>query len=220
MDFGLSFTYMFKDEDWLKKLLLGVIFSLIPIVNLLTYGYLVKLIENVRDGDQTPLPEWDDLGGYFMDGVKVFVGFLVYALPVIVLSLAFAIFAGLFSNGGDFAGVMVALSSLVWVCGLVLFGLLPVILMPALGIMYARNHEISDMFRLGEMWDMIKADFGNYLIMIVLILFVLPLIASLGMIACFIGVFFTSWWSYLAGGHMAGQYAAAYDSDLPFKPAA
>lgn len=217
MDFGHSLTFMFKDEDWLKKFLLGVVFTLIPIVNLITYGYLIKLIENTRDGEQTPLPEWDDLGGYFMDGLKVFLGLLAWALPAIVLGIAFAIFAGLLSGRGDVADMLVGLSSLVWVCGLVILSLLPMVLLPALGILYARNREISDMFRLGEAWDMVKVDYGNYLIILVMIIFVLPLIASVGLVACFIGVFFTTWWSYLAGAHMTGEYAALHDSDTPLK---
>ncbi len=217
MDFGKSFTYMFKDEDWLKKFLLGVVFSVIPIVNLLTYGYLIKLIENVRDGDQSPLPEWDDLGGYFLDGIKILIGILAWSLPAILLSFGFALFAGLFSGGGDVADVLVGLGSLVWICGFLLLTILPIILLPALGIMYARNREIGDMFRLGEMWDLIKVDFGNYLIIVVLILFALPLIASVGLVLCFVGVFFTSWYTYLVGGHLTGEYAAAHDSDAAFK---
>ena len=81
MDYGKSFTYLFKDEKWISKFLIGVVVSLIPIVNLAALGYIVELVKNVRDGLKTPLPEWDEFGAFFFSGLKFFLGTLVYALP-------------------------------------------------------------------------------------------------------------------------------------------
>ena len=50
MDIGLSFSYMFEDKDWIKKILIGGLISLIPIVNFAALGYVVQLVRNTRDG--------------------------------------------------------------------------------------------------------------------------------------------------------------------------
>ena len=50
MDIGRSFTYMFEDQDWLKKILIGGVVNLIPIVNLAATGYFIEAIKNTAEG--------------------------------------------------------------------------------------------------------------------------------------------------------------------------
>ena len=38
-----------------------------------------------------PLPEWDDLGEYFGEGLRLFAVALVYVLPLIALVIAFVV---------------------------------------------------------------------------------------------------------------------------------
>jgi len=42
------------------------------------------------------------------------------------------------------------------------------------------------MFRLDEMWDLFNADRVNYMIILFLVMFVLGIIASVGMLLCFV----------------------------------
>jgi hypothetical protein len=104
MDIGSSFTYMFEDESWIKKILIGGIVSLVPIVNFAALGYVVEVIRNVRDGRPTPLPEWDDFGQYFMNGLWLAIIGLVYSIPFLLLGcIMFATtggFAAMAGNGG------------------------------------------------------------------------------------------------------------------------
>src|SRR5210317_1391292 len=86
MDYGKSFTFVFEDEKWISKFAVGVIISLVPIVNFAGYGYMVQLLKNVRDGEENPLPEWDDFGKFFVDGLKFLAGYLIYFIPIILLS--------------------------------------------------------------------------------------------------------------------------------------
>ena len=58
MDIGRSFTYVLDDDEWWKKVLLGGLLSLIPIVGpLYAIGYVLEVISNVIGGRETPLPE-------------------------------------------------------------------------------------------------------------------------------------------------------------------
>jgi len=206
MDYGKSFTFVFEDEKWISKFVIGVLITLVPIVNFATYGYMVQLLKNVRDGEEYPLPEWDDFGKMFIDGLKFLVGALVYALPIFLLSFVIMIFAIIAESGGAaetvFTGGIVLVS-----CLTLIFSLLILLVYPALYIQYAKDDQISDMFRLGDMWDLFKANPANYLIILLMIFFVVGFIASFGMIVCFVGIFFTAWWAQLVTAHMLGQLA-------------
>jgi len=44
MDIGKTFTYVFEDEDWVKKVLIGGVINLIPIVGFFfTAGYMLEM---------------------------------------------------------------------------------------------------------------------------------------------------------------------------------
>jgi hypothetical protein len=63
------------------------------------------------------------------------------------------------------------------------------------------------MLRLDEMWDLFDADRVNYMIILFMVMFVLGIVASLGMLLCIVGFFFTVWWMQLVSAHMIGQLA-------------
>ncbi len=85
------FTYMFKGEDWQNKLLitgaLMLVSFIIPIVPLLAlFGYLMKFVKNVIEGDGQPsLPEWDDGRDLIRNGFKLLGLSIIFSLPVIIL---------------------------------------------------------------------------------------------------------------------------------------
>src|SRR2546428_7372993 len=84
-DFLRPFTFVFDDPRWVTKILLGGLFFLASFVIIgifFVYGYCARLVRNVINGVQYPLPEWDDLGEYFTEGLKLFVVGLLYAIPI------------------------------------------------------------------------------------------------------------------------------------------
>src|SRR5713226_7263081 len=88
-DFLRPFTFAFDDPRWVPKILLGGVFALAAIFLVgifFIYGYLARLVRNAINGVQYPLPEWDDLGEYFTEGVKLFVVGLIYAIPVVLIA--------------------------------------------------------------------------------------------------------------------------------------
>jgi hypothetical protein len=224
MDFGKSFTYMFDDQDWLKKLAIGgllALLSIIPIVHIFTWlvlgGYYVRTIRNVSTGKSLPLPEWDDWGGDWVKG-------LLLALAVAIYGIPFGILIGL---GGGIGSLMQQSSSdaqglaSVCVAGLsclsALWGLLVAIFLPAATINYALHGDFASFFRFGQIWDFIRRNAGNYIIALLLSI-VAALVASLGVIACGVGVFFTGFWAALVTAHLLGQVKAT-ESGMPVTPA-
>jgi uncharacterized membrane protein len=86
MDFGKAFTFVFEDEDWLKKIALGGLLSLIPVIGIfLVIGYGFEVTKRVIKGDAEVLPDWSDFGGYLTKGFLVFLIVFVYMLPVFLI---------------------------------------------------------------------------------------------------------------------------------------
>src|SRR5947208_655036 len=60
-DFGRPFAFVFEDPEWVQKILLGGVFMLASVVIVgvfFVYGYAARLVRNVIDGVQHPLPAW------------------------------------------------------------------------------------------------------------------------------------------------------------------
>ena len=206
MDIGSSFTYMFQDKDWIKKILIGGVVGFIPIVNFAAIGYVLQIIRNVRDGQTLPLPEWDEFGKYFVDGLWIFLIFLVWAIPIIVVACLSGIGTAAVGDSGDLQGAYGVVSAC-FSCLMVLWGFVIAAASPAIMIRFAESGQFNAGFQFGEIFSFISANLGNYIIVIILV-WVAGLIASLGVILCVIGVIFTQFWSYLVAGNLMGQLAA------------
>lgn len=205
MDLERSIKFMFKDEDWLKKLLIGGIVNVVPIVNFAGLGYGVKTQANIIKGEETPLPEWSEFGDFFVKGLLVFVAGLVYYLPLILLSCVMGVIGNaLYAGGSDAA----ALGNLFSVCiGLIsfLYGLFAGVILPAGVTMYAVTDEFASMFRFGEIFRFIGQNLGNYVIAILITMVASTVAGLVGGLVCGIGLLLTVPWSYLVIAHLFAQ---------------
>jgi len=209
MDIGRSFTYTFEDQDWLKKILIGGVLLLIPIVNFVVIGYFIEALRNTAEGRELPLPEWDDFGGKFMKGLMAFIASSLYVLPIIfvmavILGLTAAIAGSLDS---DVAETVSTICPLIGNCLVFVYMILLMLILPAAVIQYALTEQFGAFFRFGGMMALIKANIGGYIIAL-LVAMVAGIIAQIvGGIACGIGILFTSMWAYLVSANLFGNLA-------------
>ncbi len=212
MDIGSSFTYPMEDQDWLKKILIGAVLGLIPIVGgFLQMGYAVEAIKRTIDGVPTPLPEWDDWGGKLVKGLVYWVISFVYVLPLILIAACVSVGGAALSsavNGdSDTAGLIFALVQACFGCLALIYGLAVGLVLPAAIGRYAATGEFGAAFQFGEVFSMVRHNIGTYVIVLVMT-FVAGLVASLGIIACFIGVLVTGFYAQLI---IAYLYGSAYN---------
>ncbi|MGQ9555811.1 MAG: DUF4013 domain-containing protein [Anaerolineae bacterium] len=221
MDYGKSFSYMFKDKDWLMKIILGGVFILLSAILVgipFVLGYILEVVRNVAAGRDEELPAWDNLGDKFVQGLMLLVVLLIISIPLWLFSCVMGVFNGIAaSSSSDALQTLAALVSvLMWLLN-VLYGLIFAIFMPAFMIRYAMTRDFGATLKIGEAWKVIKANFGNY-ILIIIIAWVAQVVASFGVIACVIGVFLTYFWAYLVQGHLLGQYYRNYVAPAPMMP--
>ncbi|NPV07959.1 MAG: DUF4013 domain-containing protein [Anaerolineae bacterium] len=223
MDYGKPFTFMFEDREWVAKILIGALFALLSIVLIgipFVLGYALEVIRRVAAGREDVLPAWDDLGDKFVQGLILVVILFIFYLPATLLGSCSSIFlssladAGRSNVGGTVFGLLLALVNLL----VGLYGFLIGLLIPAISIRYAMTRDFGATFNLSALWQVVSADLGNY-VLVLLVGWVAGVIASLGVIACIIGVFVTGFWSMLVQGHLYGQYYRNFVSRVPPMPA-
>ena len=168
MDFGKSIGYVFEDKKWTNKLLIGLLVSIVPIVNFALLGWMIDIMRNVSKREPLPLPEWGDFGDKFVKGAILFVVGLIYSLPALLLTcpLFIAPFTrGDFSRDGQqavaslFVGTALALS-----CAIGLYMLLLSFLMPAIYLNFARKGTFGAGFEFGEIWRIMSKNLGDYIV--------------------------------------------------------
>lgn len=185
IDIGRAIQHPFQDPQWLSKLGIGAIVNVVPILNFAGTGYLIEQQINVKHGPDVPMPTWDKLGDLFMLGLKLFVVFFIFALPVIALScvLMFAT-AGIatVASGSESAeqaaGAGITFVSLGLSCLSIIYAVFFVYLYPAIIIQFARTKDIAACLRIGELFAIARKNSGDY-IMIFLVLIGISLILSI-----------------------------------------
>lgn len=208
MDIGKAFTFVFDDENWIVKVLIGGVLSLIPVVGpILMYGYGLEVMQNVIQGRSKPLPEWDNWGDKLVKGIMYIVISFVYALPIILLSLCFGGVMAVVGSASNSQDTIETLSAFGGICfggiGLLYGILLVFVLPPALG-RYLETGELGAAFRFGEVFALLRDNIGGWLIALVLT-WLAGLISSLGIILCFVGVLFTAFWATLVMMYLWGD---------------
>jgi hypothetical protein len=214
MDINKALTYVFDDERWVTKSIIGLVLSflgflIVPII--FVQGYLVWIVRNVMDGLEFPLPEWDDWGKMFMDGLNLFIALFVYSLPAVLLMVCGGLLflpAGMAE--GDVAGALAAgggIGFMVLSCLAALWGLAMIVLGPAITIQYAREGTLGACFRFSEVIAVTRDHIGDIAIAVVVLI-------GLGIVLGLIGVIpFIGWLVALAAsiyttfvsGHLFGQ---------------
>jgi len=192
MDVNKAFRYVFDDKQWISKLLIGVLMSLLSFLilpALILQGYAVKVIRHVMAGNRDELPEWSDYGALLKDGFFVTVAEIVWTLPFIILFVVGGIATGglgsLADNGSDLAAAGAVSGGLALACLGILFLAALLLLMPAILIQYAVTDEFGATFRFGEVWAIMRNNLAD-----ILLVFVVTIVAvmAIGIVAAVVGI--------------------------------
>lgn len=222
MDIARSFRYEFEDQHWINKIMIGVLLTLFAwliIPALMLGGYGIAIIRQVMDGEdvgEQPLPQWENWGKLFKDGLSVGAAQIVYSLPLLLIMgvgmLATAGLGGAADSGSDFAAFGLATTWGFVACFGILFAIAMLFLTPAITIQYAIKDEFSACFRFGEIYDIIRDNFGD-----ILITFLVTLGATFGlsMVIGFLGIIpILGWIAALVISLALGPYILMMSSHL------
>ena len=217
MNVARAFTYIFEDENWVSKMLIGALVALASILILpipILTGYLVAIVRRVAQGDET-LPSWDDFARYWIDGLAIMVASLAYTLPFLILPFILLLPAVLAGATGsqelvDALGILgFSLSCILTV----LWAMALLLVLPILTIDYAQRGDFGALFQAGRILGRVRACLGPVLMALIvgvlvgMVFSVVSLI--LGLIPC-IGWLMNlaiAIYPLLVIGHVYGQIA-------------
>jgi len=187
MDIGdiISDSIKYPSTSWGKVLILGIIMiaSILIVPIFLVYGYMFRIIKATLAG-LDELPEFDEIGEMFVDGLKVFVVAIVYAIPVYIIAAILGLIIG-----GSTTNTSISMDPtmmwafffgyLVYIIIAVIIGLIEVI---AIANMAYYNGDLGAAFRFSEILDYIaRIGWGKYIATYIVI-------AIVAFIGFFIGI--------------------------------
>ena len=97
MQYGMPFQVVFSSTDprIRNKIMTGILYVLVSgilsvlLVGILGFfivgGYSLRLLRNVQNNQEHPLPEWDQWQSDLRSGFFMFVAYLVWLLPFFVV---------------------------------------------------------------------------------------------------------------------------------------
>ena len=77
---------LLSESSWILKCVIGAVLILVPGAHFLACGYLYEIFNRARRGEALDLPEWEDWGRLFYNGVPVFVMFLVFTVAPLLFT--------------------------------------------------------------------------------------------------------------------------------------
>lgn len=241
MDFGKAFSYISEDESWSKKLGIGAVVFLVPILNFAAFGFILELIQNVWQGKERPLPAWDNFGNKLLDGLRFFAVVILYSLPMFILFGIFvAVFMGQLAsydyetavNTSNYATSMEPLFFIGW--AVMAMCLMPyyffvLVMYPMFFIQLVRHRTVKSCFDFKEMWHIVRHNPGEYLIILgimfglymasAIVTFPLYIVFLIPCIGFIIGMLVSGamyMLIFFVFGHLAGQFVRAFEP--PEKP--
>jgi hypothetical protein len=197
-----------KDADIGKKLLIGSLLVLTGFGIIAILGWMMEIIRKVQRGEEPALPEFDDIGTLFMDGLKLMAVGVVWSLPVAILVVVLTTVgigsASFFNNADDAAMLLVIIN--LCVVGLVFAYLVPVFVLfvPAAGLL-AENGDLKEALDPRNAIAIFRTNPGGFLLAMLLGTAVNSVMGSIGAILCLIGIYPAMVVSYALQGQFYGN---------------
>ena len=203
-DFGRAFTYVFEDENWFSKILVGSFFVLLSLFLVgipFVLGYVVEIVQNVADGRSRPLPEWTGLGDKFVKGLVLAFGLLMWSIPSFVLSSTGAL---LLAVADPSAGGVTEMLGALLSYAATIYNLFLAFVSPAIIVKYSENPTLVAAFRFRGIFAFVKARLADYVVVFLLTV-ATAILAFLGLVLFCLGIIVTSFLASLVQAYLFGQ---------------
>ena len=217
MDFVKALTFIPEDPRWKEKVAIGsalALLSFLIIPWIITIGYCVRLTQNMRDGKQFPLPEWDDWSGDLVRGFKLAVVGFIWALPLILVSIPMAV-------GSAMAGSDSFAKAMGWTimsgasCLSTLYVIFLLLVAPGVVLWFARDEEIRSGLQLSDIFQWTRehvTDVILFMLAYIVASVVISTVAGIvGVLLCFVGLIVTvpvaTFVTYVYQFNLLGQIA-------------
>ncbi|WP_332449926.1 DUF4013 domain-containing protein [Methanoculleus sp.] len=209
MDYGNmlsdSFSYA-KDAVW-GKWFQWILLVISTIIFPLIMGYMVRIYSGVK-----PAPETDNWVGMFIDGIKLLIIGIIYAIPVFIVMALFIIPAGMMSDPMAALGT-VGIGILIMIVVAIIISLIAAIGM----IRFAQKDSMGQAFAFGAILEHIgKIGWGSYIIALIVLWivgivfgFIVSILSMIPVLGWLIMLFLYPVWYIFTARYMTLIYESA-----------
>ena len=203
------------DPDWLRKVLFGSLAALLATLLIempLLWGYSLRLVRRAAAGLEPPLPEWDDWGGIFMDGLKVaavlIAHYIAAGLLLLPLILILVVVPGSMDHPSGLFAVaffVIVMTAFVMLMALAVYVHTAIVRMAVLG-------DLAQAFRPTEIVEYLRRNLGNTAMAWVAFI-IANFVSQFGFLLCCVGLLPATFWSVTVMFFSLGE-VARLDSEL------
>jgi hypothetical protein len=186
---GDSFEYAKEGlvGKWSKWVLLIISCIIFPLI----MGYVMRIYRGVQ-----PSPELNEWGGMFIDGIKLFVVAIIYAIPIIIVEFAVigsagvAFFTTMSNPMADPNAVMALVGAVLF--GVIIFILVAIIieLIAIIGMVrFARTNSFGQAFNFGAIFNTIgRIGIGSYILALIVLAIIVGIIEVICWLIPYVGI--------------------------------
>jgi hypothetical protein len=161
---NISDSLKYPTKDWVKIIVLGILL-IIPIVNFIGLGYYLRILKSSLAG-LDELPNFYDVGELFIDGIKVLVVSLIYAVvPLIFCALSLG-----------FGFLTTEISWIFLILSIIFTIIISIFVYMGLANMAYNNSQIGAALHYREILDLISAiGWGNYILWWIVLMLIITI---------------------------------------------
>jgi hypothetical protein len=189
-----AFVWPSRDPEWLTKLLIIALTLLIPVVGAINgLGWMLATLDRLRAGEERLAPA---TLGYIGRGFRLFVVNLVYGLVIALITIVIYVPAVVVASNQSHGSANPAMVSLAILLSVLAFSIATLgslalnFAMPSIVLATDRTGIVGGL-NVSDVLGLARANIANTLIA-GLMLIAAGFIGSLGLVACGIGVLFTT----------------------------
>lgn len=165
--------FIFTTSVWTIISSFIICFIISIVVCLGMSGYICVTAHNRINDEESVLPEWSDFGRYILVGLKYFMGYFLFSLPVLLLSILFFCLIG--TSMFNVHYLQDTGTNVISFLALTLFGsfslfvyVLTMVFLPMMMSNFNRDLKILSFVDLKHGFSLVKNNVPNYLILLLL----------------------------------------------------
>jgi len=216
IDIGAAFTYATSDPDWMKKVVIAGLHMFVPLLGVVAlFGWTREIFFRVKRGEEG-LPDIQ-FGKHLSEGWAPIVALMSLSLLIFVLMIPM-LCGGVFmaaaeetgSDAARFVGTLVMLLSQL----LMMVGVLAINVLAPEFWRRGFHGEMGPVFSIGKSLRNIK-DHAIPCLLVIVGFFVAQMVGSIGVMACYVGMFLTLPFSYVVMAHLVAQWDILVSGEEP-----
>jgi hypothetical protein len=188
MDFGktISDSLAYAQDGLMGKWVKWVLLIICAIIFPLILGYGVRILKGAK-----PAPELEDWVGLFIDGIKLFIVALIYAIPILILEIIIAgsVAAAVPANGDPTAAMVALIAAGPLFLLLCIVAIIVGLFEATAYVRFARTGSFGEAFNFGAILAHIgKIGWVTYIIALIILAVIWGVIEVICMVIPVIGI--------------------------------